>query len=52
MGPEDSSGRVGGRIEGSQEDRNSIERPIESTILDFSSIQKLNRQPKGIHRHT
>jgi hypothetical protein len=43
-------GRVGGRAEGPKGDRNSTGKPKESTNLDPWSSQKLNYQPKSIHR--
>ena len=46
----DSYGRVGGRIEGPEGDRNSTGRPTESTNLDPWGSQRLNHQPKNIHR--
>lgn len=42
----DSYERVGGRIEGLEGDRNSKERPIETTHLDFCGSQRLNHQTK------
>jgi hypothetical protein len=45
-----SNGRIGGRIEGSKRDRNSIGRPTKSTNLDPWSSLSLNCQPKNIHR--
>jgi hypothetical protein len=46
----DSYGRVGGRIEGPEWDRNSTGRPTESTNLDLWSSQRLSHQPKNIPR--
>jgi hypothetical protein len=46
----ESYGRVGRKIEGPKEDRDSTERPTESTNLDPLSSQSLNHLPKNIHR--
>jgi hypothetical protein len=45
----DSYGRIGGRIAGPREDRNSTGRPPESTNLDPWGSQSLNYQPKNIY---
>ena len=42
----DSYGRIGGRIVGLKGDRNSTERPTESTNLDPWGSQRMNHQPK------
>jgi hypothetical protein len=44
----DSYGRIGGRIKSPEGDRNSRERPTESTNLDVCGSQNLNHQPKKI----
>ena len=46
----ESRGRVGGRTEGPEGDRNSIGRPTESTNMDPWGSQRLDRQPKNIPR--
>jgi len=46
----DPYGRIGGRIAGPQGDRNSTERPTQSTNLDPRGSQSLNFQSKNIHR--
>jgi hypothetical protein len=43
-----SCGRVGGRIEGPEGDRDSA-RSTESTNMDFWGSQRLNHHPKSIH---
>jgi len=48
-GPEESCGRVGGRIEELEKDRDSSGRPTESTHLGPWGFQSLNHQPKNIH---
>jgi hypothetical protein len=45
----DSYGRIEGRIIGPRGNRNSTERPTESTNLDPWVSQRLNHQPKSIH---
>jgi hypothetical protein len=42
--------RIRRRIAGPKGDRNSTERPTESTNLDPWVSQRLNHQPKNIHR--
>jgi hypothetical protein len=46
----DCYGRIRGRFEGPEGDRNSKGRPTESTNLDPWGSQNLNHQPKNIHR--
>jgi hypothetical protein len=45
-----SYGRVGGRILDSEGDKNSTERPTESTNLDPCDSQRLNQQAKKIYK--
>jgi hypothetical protein len=47
---EDSDGRTGGSIMGPKEDRKSTGKPTESTNMDPWGCQRLNHQPKNIHR--
>jgi hypothetical protein len=47
---ENSYGRVVGMTEGPEGDKNSTQRPTESTNLDPWGSQNLNHQPKSIHR--
>jgi hypothetical protein len=42
-----SCGRVGERIEGLKEDRNSTGRLTKATNLVFGGSQRLNQQPKS-----
>jgi hypothetical protein len=45
----ESYGRVGRKIKGPKEDRDSRGRPTESTNLDLGSSQGLDPQPKSEH---
>jgi hypothetical protein len=45
----DSYGRVGERIESPISDRNSTERPIETTNLNPRDSQRVNQLPKNTH---
>lgn len=47
---ENSYGKVGGKIEQPEGDRNPTGRPTESTNLDPGIFQNLSHQPKSMHR--